>query len=465
MGTEGKSNLKKETVSRDGNAKTGFGRIWKGFGIFKGNLKKTAAFPQGKAANPREGEVCVEVSGLWKIFGPNAEQIIGSELESASKETVLEETDCVVAVRDVSFKVHRGEFFVIMGLSGSGKSTLIRLILRLIEPTTGKILIDGENVASYTERQLSNLRRYTTSMVFQHFGLFPHRSVIDNVSYGLKVRGVKKTERYTRAREVIETVGLKGWENYLPSALSGGMQQRVGLARALANDPEILLMDEPFSGLDPLIRREMQDELLDILERVKKTIVFVTHDLNEALKLGDRIAIMRDGEIIQTGTPEEVITTPIDAYVREFVQDASPAKVVTARKIMEQPNVLLYNWQGPGAALYILSTANLDNAFVANRTGKLVGLVTVEKLRELLQRNSNSITEALESDLPTCTLDMVVEDLLPLAASTGYPIPVVDDRGRFMGEVHTSTMLMSMVEEKEVEEEKAKEEKGTETGD
>ncbi len=398
------------------------------------------------------GEVCISVSGLWKIFGDDAEDVINSEKRTATKEALLEETGYVLAVRDVSFEVYRGELFVIMGLSGSGKSTLIRCILRLVEPTVGKILIDGKDVCSYDDKQLVALRRHTTSMIFQHFGLFPHRSVIDNVSYGLKVRGVGKEERYARAQEVIEMVGLKGWESYLPSALSGGMQQRVGIARALTNDPEILLMDEPFSGLDPLIRRQMQDELLDLQEKVKKTILFVTHDLNEALKLGNRIAIMKDGEIIQVGAPEEVITAPSDAYVREFVQDASPAKVVTAGSIVEQPNVLLYEWQGPKAAMHVLRTAHLDEVFLVSRRGKLLGLVTLERLIELFRRKGTSLREALEPDLPTCTVDMVVEDLFPLAASTGYPIPVVDDTGKFVGEIHYSTILVSMIQEKATEE-------------
>ena len=398
----------------------------------------------------QNGEVCIEVSGLWKVFGHNAEEIVNSEKHTATKEAILGGTGCVVAVRDISFQVHRGELFVIMGLSGSGKSTLIRCILRLIEPTAGKILINGQDVRSYNERQLMDLRRHTTSMIFQHFGLFPHRSVIDNVAYGLKVRGVAREKRYARAQEVIELVGLKGWESYLPSALSGGMQQRVGIARALANDPEILLMDEPFSGLDPLIRRQMQDELLDIQEKVQKTILFVTHDLHEALKLGNRIAIMRDGEIIQIGAPEEVITTPSDAYVREFVKDASPAKVLTAGNIMEQPNVLLYEWQGPKAAMHILRASKLDEAFLVTRTGKLLGLVTLERLIELFRRKGDSLTEALEPDLSTCTSDMVVEDLLPLAASTEYPIPVVDETEKFLGEINIGAILFSMIQEKEI---------------
>jgi len=396
----------------------------------------------------KNGEVCIEVGGLWKIFGDHAEDVINSEKRTATREAIQEDTGCVVAVRDVSFDVHRGELFVIMGLSGSGKSTLIRCILRLIEPTAGKILIDGEDICGYDRQKLTNLRRHTTGMIFQQFGLFPHRSVLDNVAYGLKVRGVPKEERCTRAREVLELVGLKEWESYLPGTLSGGMQQRVGIARALANDPEILLMDEPFSGLDPMIRRQMQDELLDLQEKVQKTILFVTHDLSEALKLGSRIAIMRDGEIIQIGAPEEVITDPSDDYVREFVQDASPAKVLTAESIMEQPNVLLYEWQGPKAAMHVLRTTRLDEAFLVNRTGRLLGLVTLERLIELFKRKANSLSEALEPDLLTCTADTVVEDLFPLAVSTGYPIPVVDDAGKFMGEIHTSTILVSMIQEK-----------------
>ena len=403
---------------------------------------------KSNAVSPN-GEVCVEVSGLWKIFGDNPGDIINSEKSTATRGAILEETGCVVAVRDVSFQVQRGELFVIMGLSGSGKSTLIRCILRLIEPTAGKILINGEDICSYETSQLMEMRRHKIGMIFQHFGLFPHRSVLDNVAYGLKVRGVNKEKRYAHAREVIGIVGLKGWESQLPSALSGGMQQRVGIARALANDPGILLMDEPFSGLDPLIRRQMQDELLDLQEKMQKTILFVTHDLNEALTLGNRIAIMSDGESIQIGVPEEVITTPIDAYVREFVQDASPAKVVTAGSIMEQPSVLIYEWQGPKAAMHILRTSKLDEAFMVSRNHKLMGLVTLERLVELFRRKGNSLREALEPDLLIATTDMVVEDLFPLAASTGYPIPVVDNTDKFLGEIHTSTILTSMIQERE----------------
>lgn len=393
-------------------------------------------------------KVCVEVRALWKVFGARAMEVVANpELRHASKAEIRKRTGCVVGLRDVSFEVHRGEFFVLMGLSGSGKSTLIRCIIRLAEPTSGSVCINGEDIVQYDEHRLASMRRTTTGMVFQHFGLLPHRSVLDNVAYGLKVRGVPLEERYERARVYIEKVGLKGWEHYLPSALSGGMQQRVGIARALTGDPEILLLDEPFSGLDPLIRRQMQDELIELQAELKKTLLFVTHDLHEALKVGSRIAIMRDGEIIQVGTPEEVITNPSDAYVRQFVQDASPAKVLTARTVMEQPPILLYSWQGPKAALQILRDANLDSAFVVARNARLLGMVTVERLVQLIRRRGTYLREALDPDIITCGADAVVEDLVPLVASTRYPVAVIDEESRFLGEVYVSTIIASMIQQ------------------
>ena len=388
------------------------------------------------------------MQGLWKIFGKKAKEILNSELRSATKKSLLETTGCVMAVRDVSFSVKEGEFFVVMGLSGSGKSTLIRMLLRLIDSTSGNIYIHGEDICQYDKRQLMNFRRHTTGMVFQYFGLFPHRSVLDNVAYGLKVQGISKEECYKRAQEAIETVGLTGWEQYMPSALSGGMQQRVGIARALTTDPEILLMDEPFSGLDPLIRREMQDELIELQDKVRKTIVFVTHDLHEALKMGDRIAIMRDGEIIQIGVPEDVISKPADDYVREFVQDASPAKVFTAGRIMDEPDALLYEWQGLKAALHVLSAAKEDYAFMVGRNRHFLGLLTLKRLKGLIQTSRASLKEALEPDPATTSPEAVLEDLFPIAAEADYPIAVVNDQGRFLGEVQISSIFENMVQDK-----------------
>jgi len=396
----------------------------------------------------KRAEVCLEVQGLWKIFGKKANEILHSESSSATKKSLLETTRCVMAVRDVSFTVKKGEFFVIMDLSGSGKSTLIRMLLRLIDATSGTIYIHGEDICQYNKSQLMNFRRHTTGMVFQYFGLFPHRSILDNVAYGLKVQGVSKEERYKRAQEAIETVGLKGWEQYMPGALSGGMQQRVGIARALTIEPEILLMDEPFSGLDPLIRREMQDELIELQDKVQKTIVFVTHDLHEALKMGDRIAIMRDGEIIQIGVPEDVISKPADDYVREFVQDASPAKVFTAGRIMNEPDALVYEWQGLKAALHILSDAKEDYAFMVGRNRQFLGLLTLKRLKSLIQMSGISLKEALEPDPATTSPEEVLEDLFPIAAEADYPIAVVNEQGRFLGEVQISSIFENMIQDK-----------------
>jgi glycine betaine/proline transport system ATP-binding protein len=277
----------------------------------------------------------IECQGLWKIFGAHPERVFDSLQADATRAELLSKTDHVLAVRDVSFQVQPGETFVVMGLSGSGKSTLLRCLPRLIEPTRGQVLIDGEEVATMDERQLRELRRHKMSMVFQHFGLFPHRRILDNVAYGLEIQGVRKAERHAKAREVIKLVNLQGWENHYPGQLSGGMQQRVGLARALAVDPEILLFDEPFSALDPLIRREMQEELLDLQEKMQKTLIFITHDFAEAIKLGDQIAIMKDGAFVQVGSAEEVVLRPVDDYVAEFTKDVPRVKVLTARAVMQ----------------------------------------------------------------------------------------------------------------------------------
>jgi glycine betaine/proline transport system ATP-binding protein len=279
-------------------------------------------------------QVTVSCREVWKVYGPKAESIVGSPDASLPRAELLEKTGCVAAVRDVSFDVSPGEVFVVMGLSGSGKSTLVRMLNRLLDPTAGHVLIDGEDVVDLDDERLRELRRRKISMVFQHFGLFPHRLIVDNVAFGLEVQGVEKEERTTRANEVLEVVGLGGWGNSYPDELSGGMQQRVGLARALATDPQIMLFDEPFSALDPLIRRDMQDEVVKLQRELKKTMIFITHDLMEALKLGNRIAIMKDGAFVQVGTPEEVVAHPADSYVADFIRDVPRAHVLTARSIM-----------------------------------------------------------------------------------------------------------------------------------
>jgi len=283
------------------------------------------------------GQPALSVQELWKIFGSRADKIIGTPDADLSRKELQERTGCVAAVRDISFDVSPGEVFVVMGLSGSGKSTLVRLLTRLIEPTAGTVIIEGNEVTKADDGELRELRRHHVAMVFQHFGLLPHRQVIDNVAFGLEVRGAGKGERRARAQEMIDLVGLSGYEQSYPDQLSGGMQQRVGLARALAVDPALMMFDEPFSALDPLIRRDMQNEVIRLHHEVGKTMVFITHDLQEALKLGDRILIMRDGQIVQIGTPADVVAQPADDYVRDFVSDVPRSHVLTLRYVMREP--------------------------------------------------------------------------------------------------------------------------------
>jgi glycine betaine/proline transport system ATP-binding protein len=297
----------------------------------------TATEAEATSTTTSAGDAALSVRNLWKIFGKGADSIIGTPDADLSRAELKEKTGCVVGVKDVGFDVAPGEVFVVMGLSGSGKSTLIRTLTRLIEPTHGEIVIDGHDIVKASESELRDLRRQHTSMVFQHFGLLPHRQVIDNVAYGLEVRGVSKKERRAKAAEIVDLVGLAGYERSYPDQLSGGMQQRVGLARALANDPSMLLFDEPFSALDPLIRRDMQNEVIRLHHELGKTMVFITHDLQEALKLGDRILILRDGEIVQVGTPPEVVGAPADDYVRDFVSDVPRSHVLTLKWVMRDP--------------------------------------------------------------------------------------------------------------------------------
>lgn len=284
-----------------------------------------------------DSEAAISVRSLWKVFGPDADSVVGSPKADLSRDDLLKETGCVAAVRDVSFDVAPGEVFVVMGLSGSGKSTLVRCLTRLIEPTTGSVLLNGEDILDVSQSRLRELRRTKFSMVFQHFGLLPHRRVIDNIAYSLEINGVKKEARHKRAMEVIELVGLHGYANHYPEQLSGGMQQRVGLARALAVDPEVMFLDEPFSALDPLIRRDMQTEVMRLHHDLGKTMVFITHDLAEAMKVGDRIAIMRDGAVIQMGTPEDLVARPADEYVADFTRDIPKSHVLTLQAIARPP--------------------------------------------------------------------------------------------------------------------------------
>ncbi len=377
----------------------------------------------------------VHVEGVWKVFGPDPQSILRGDDRSGDKQDVLSRTGHVIALRDITFAVEAGEFYVIMGLSGSGKSTLIRIIERLIEPTAGRVVIKGEDVTSFDKERLSDFRKHTVSMVFQNFGLLPHYTVLQNAAYGLKARGEGKAEREEKARAVLRTVGLEGWEDYYPSALSGGMQQRVGIARALATEPDILLMDEPFSGLDPLIRRNMQDELVDLQASLSKTIVFVTHDLHEALKLGDRIAIMRNGHIVQIGTPEEIVAEPANDYVEQFVRDASPARVFSAGSIMQEPSAVVYRWQGPSVAERVLVDANRDWAFVLGRNRRYLGVVHLDDIEAHPKGKGEGLIDVIKDLATTCGPETLVQDLFPLISRSSYPVAVLDDDGGFLGEV------------------------------
>jgi glycine betaine/proline transport system ATP-binding protein len=298
----------------------------------------SALTEQQTRAAPPTTDAALSVDHLWKIFGPRADRIIGTPEADLPRAELKRKTGCVAGVKDVSFEVAPGEVFVVMGLSGSGKSTLVRCLTRLIEPTAGTVTIDGVDVTNASESQLRDLRRNRVSMVFQHFGLLPHKQVLDNVAYGLEIRGMKRKERRAKAAEIVDLVGLDGYERSYPDQLSGGMQQRVGLARALAGDPNILLFDEPFSALDPLIRRDMQNEVIRLHHELGKTMVFITHDLQEALKLGDRILIMRDGEVVQVGAPDEVVGAPADDYVRDFVSEVPRSHVLTLKWVMREPH-------------------------------------------------------------------------------------------------------------------------------
>jgi glycine betaine/proline transport system ATP-binding protein len=386
------------------------------------------------------------IKDLWKIYGRDPKRILKKDIRNKSKEEIQKKTGCIVGMRNINLNIEKGQFYILMGLSGSGKSTLVRNLIRLVNPTSGSITINGKNVTKMNLEQLLQFRRNTFGMVFQHYGLLPHLTVLDNAAYGLKVKGMSKGERYAKAMRTLETVGLKGWEDYYPGSLSGGMQQRVGLARALANEPDILLMDEPFSGLDPLIRRQMQDELVELQETLKKTIIFVTHDLHEALKLGDKIAIMRNGEVVQEGTPEDIVTHPANDYVQEFVRDASPAKVLTAGSIMEEPKIILYDWEGAKTAQTLLRSNNRRSAFVVNKARKFLGITTEVKLDELLENKDykGGIPDSIIRKVPTVTEETILEDMFSIVNENPYPIPVVDELGRFKGKVTTDQIFESI---------------------
>ncbi|MBF7055561.1 glycine betaine/L-proline ABC transporter ATP-binding protein [Weissella confusa] len=385
----------------------------------------------------------VEIEHLTKIFGKRVKPALQMVQQQASKTEILKKTGATVGVYDANLSIEEGEIFVIMGLSGSGKSTLIRLLNRLIEPTSGSIKIDGEDISTMSKEQLLEVRRKKMSMVFQSFGLFPHRTILENTEYGLEVQGVPKEERRERAEKALDNANLLAFKDQYPNQLSGGMQQRVGLARALANNPEILLMDEAFSALDPLIRRDMQDELLDLQANVSQTIIFISHDLNEALRIGDRIAIMKDGQIQQVGTGEEILTAPANDYVRAFIEDVERSKVLTAERIMIPPITTNIDVDGPAVALKKMRTEEVSGLVAVDRRRQFQGFISSEDA--LRARRENIGLRDVMTEMPTVARDMLVADIMPLIYDAPTPLAVVDN-GRLLGVIIRGRVLEALSE-------------------
>lgn len=396
-----------------------------------------------QATDEQGKPVKIRVSNLYKVYGRNPSYALRLLREGADKETVQERTSNNVGLNDVSFDVMEGELFVLMGLSGSGKSTLERCMIRLVEPTAGTVEIDGVDVTALGEDDLRAFRRKKMSMVFQGFGLLPHRNIIDNVSYGLEIQGIPREERYAAAKKYIDMVGLAGYEENFPDDLSGGMKQRVGLARALTTDPDILFMDEAFSALDPLIRGDMQDELEKIHSELGKTIVFVTHDLDEALRLGDRIALMRDGKIIKLGAPEEILMESTDEYVTRFVKEVDRTKVLTAGMLMRRPRGVINSTRGPRNAMRMMEETGRSTLFVVANDNKLLGMVESDDVMAVILEGG-TLMDAMEEDVPTVMEDTPINDVIHKMVTTNFPIPVLDADGKLIGTVSPSAAAKMM---------------------
>ncbi|WP_110599722.1 quaternary amine ABC transporter ATP-binding protein [Salinicola lusitanus] len=388
----------------------------------------------------------IQVRNLSKVFGDDAKKALKLRDEGLNRAQILEKTGQTLGLSNINFDVREGELLVIMGLSGSGKSTLIRCLNRLIEPTEGDIIIGGENIPQLSDKALLQCRRRHFSMVFQNFALFPHRTVQMNAEYGLEIRGVDKAERAEKAKNALKQVGLEGWEHAYPNQLSGGMQQRVGLARALANDASVLLMDEAFSALDPLIRRDMQQELIELQHRMKKTTIFITHDLDEALHIGDRIILLRDGEIVQIGTPEEVLTQPADDYVARFTEGVDRSRVVTSRRVMRPVRATAHHDDGPRTALRKMSENALDSIYVVDRERKLLGIVEVDDVDEAARAGKDSIQELLITDFPHIGPDEPLATLYPMFQGKSYPVAVIDDQQRLLGVIVKGAVLEQLAQ-------------------
>ncbi|EJR96867.1 MULTISPECIES: quaternary amine ABC transporter ATP-binding protein [Bacillus] len=387
-------------------------------------------------------ETKLRVENVTKVFGKNPSKGIALLEEGKSKAAILKETGMNIGVKQAKFDVYAGEIFVIMGLSGSGKSTLVRMLNQLIKPTSGHIYIDGEDIATMGKESLRKVRRNKMSMVFQKFALFPHRTVLQNVAYGLEIQKVSKEERETKALEFLKLVGLENNKDSYPEQLSGGMQQRVGIARALTNNPDVLLMDESFSALDPIIRKEMQNELLELQDKMKKTIIFITHDLDEALRIGDRIALMKDGEIVQIGTPEEIMVSPANEFVEQFVADVNLGKVLTSESIMKRPETLLID-RGPRVALQIMKNASVSSVYVVNKKHEFLGVLTADNASKAVKRQV-PIADLLVTDIPPVYLDTLLEEMYIKMVKAKLPLPVLDDKHRLRGIIKRESIIQAL---------------------
>lgn len=386
----------------------------------------------------------IEIRNVSKIFGRQVEKAQKLASKGLSKEEILQKTGATVGVDRVSFQVQKGEIFVIMGLSGSGKSTVLRMLNQLIKATSGEIIVDGQDLTKMTKKELLAFRRTKMSMVFQNFALFPHYTVLDNVAYGLEVKGTGKVERQEKARQALALVGLKGYEDQYPNQLSGGMQQRVGLARALASDAQILLMDEAFSALDPLNRKEMQDELLRIQAELNKTIIFISHDLNEALKLGNHIMIMRNAKLIQVGTPEEILTAPANDYVEKFIEDVDRSRILTAENVMITPAMVNIEKAGPRTALREMRENHTSSIYLVDSKYHFKGFATAQAITDALKNGQNDLATIAVTDVPTTTLDTVLTDLLADVSTTSIPFAVLDEQKRLRGIIVRGAVLAAL---------------------
>lgn len=386
----------------------------------------------------------IKVENLTLIFGKRKQEALALLEKGMSKDSILKKTKCTIGVNKANFEIKEGEIFVIMGLSGSGKSTLIRCLNRLIEPTAGKVFFNEHDITRESNKELLETRRTEMSMVFQKFGLLPHRTILENAAFGLEIRGEERQEREMKAQQALETVGLKGYEHQFPAAMSGGMQQRVGLARALANNPQVLLMDEAFSALDPLIKSDMQDELLAIQSKLQKTIVFITHDLDEAMKIGDRIAIMKDGVIDQIGTAEEILTSPATDYVEAFVNKVDRKTIITAETLMFKHNTLVQMPKdGPKGAIRKMRTVGVDVLPVEDEKGKFLGYVWLQDLLELEKEKETSVEKALKTNVPSVYKSYSVEEMLPLITGIKYPLAVIDEEnGKLLGFISQTSLVI-----------------------